>query len=97
MSIPSCPKCKRKTYSPKFGTCTACGYEKPVARSLGIVPEAVITARVTKRVSETVAHAERVAEPNETVTRKRCPACGLLPPKKSTDRVKKWRKKNEQA
>ena len=96
MSIPNCPKCKRKTYSPKFGTCTACGYEKDVV--VETVTETVAPEEASaKRVPETVAPMKRVAELNETVTRKRCPACGLLPPKKSTDRVKKWRAKNERA
>ena len=86
MSIPNCPKCHRKTYSPKFGTCTACGYEKDV-----------VVETVTETVAPEKTPVKRVAELNETVTRKRCPACGYALPKKSTERVRKWRAKNERA
>ena len=106
MSIPNCPKCHRKTYSPKFGTCTACGYEKDVVAET--VTETVAPEKTPlKRVAETVTMAppenvtvspdmERVTA-DETVARKRCPACGYALPKKSTERVRKWRAKNERA
>ena len=115
MSIPSCPKCKRKTYSPKFGTCTACGYEKPVV--VETVTETVAPEKTPlKRVAETVTMAppenvtvspdmervtadETVAEDKvyHSVPGERCSKCGYMAPKKSTERVRKWRAKNERA
>ena len=48
---------------------------------------------VPETVAEEETPVERVAAPDETVARKRCPACGYALPKKSTERVKKWRAK----
>ena len=53
-----------------------------------------------ERVSETVTSVERVAPSIETVSYNApshgelCPTCGRKVPKKSTERVKKWRAKN---
>ena len=104
MSIPSCPKCHRKTYSPKFGTCTACEYKK--------VTEPVTndeTRHVTETKPVTVEEAVEVAkekvtsyvtQSNEThnVTGeggRHCKTCTCGPPKTGAERQRKWRKKGK--